>query len=142
MILLFENYSLTWRIKNLYNLVLLHFIDVCEMGLFLICCEYLFLLLDYNSLGFPGGSDGKESACNVVWSLDQENPLEKRMATHSSILTWKIPQTQTIIYGVAKSWTRLSDWMFVCIFMPETSIEEVLFFLISAFASKSSKIFS
>ena len=26
-----------------------------------------------------------------VWSLGQENPLEKEMATHSSILAWKIP---------------------------------------------------
>ena len=29
-----------------------------------------------------------------VWSLDQEDPLEKRMATHSSILTWRIPWTK------------------------------------------------
>ena len=26
-----------------------------------------------------------------VWSLDQEDPLEKEMATHSSTLAWKIP---------------------------------------------------
>ena len=26
-------------------------------------------------------------------SLDQEDPLEKGMATHSSILAWRIPQT-------------------------------------------------
>ena len=25
-----------------------------------------------------------------VWSLDQEDPLEKEMATHSSILAWEI----------------------------------------------------
>ena len=40
--------------------------------------------------GFPGGSDGKESACNVedpeVRSLGWEDPLEKGMATHTSIL--------------------------------------------------------
>ena len=43
--------------------------------------------------GFPGGSAGKESACNVGdlglipgW----EDPLEKEMATHSSILAWRI----------------------------------------------------
>ena len=29
-----------------------------------------------------------------AWSLAQEEPLEKRMATHSSILTWKIPWTE------------------------------------------------
>ena len=28
-----------------------------------------------------------------VQSLGQENPLEKRMATHSSILAWRIPWT-------------------------------------------------
>ena len=26
-----------------------------------------------------------------VWSLDGEDPLEEAMATHSSILAWKIP---------------------------------------------------
>ena len=39
------------------------------------------------------GSDGKESACNVgdlglIPGL--EDPLEKEMATHPSILAWKI----------------------------------------------------
>ena len=29
-----------------------------------------------------------------VWSLGQEDPLEKRMATHSSILAWRIPWTE------------------------------------------------
>ena len=48
-------------------------------------------------LFFPGGSDGKESTCNAeiqVQSLDQEDPLEKGMATHSSILAWDIPWTE------------------------------------------------
>ena len=43
--------------------------------------------------GFPGGSNGKESAGNggdPVRSLGQEDPLEKGMATHSSILAWRI----------------------------------------------------
>ena len=46
---------------------------------------------------FPGGSDGKESAYNVetwVWSLGPEVPLEKGMATHSSILAWRILWTE------------------------------------------------
>ena len=41
------------------------------------------------NIGDPGGSDDKESACSVgdpVWSLSQEDNLEKEMATHSSIL--------------------------------------------------------
>ena len=29
-----------------------------------------------------------------VWSLGQEDPLEKGMATHSSILAWEIPWTE------------------------------------------------
>jgi len=39
--------------------------------------------------GFPGGSDSKEPACNVGdpgSSLDWEDPLEKGLATHCSIL--------------------------------------------------------
>ena len=30
----------------------------------------------------------------LVWSLDWEDVMEKRMATHSSILAWRIPQTE------------------------------------------------
>ena len=40
--------------------------------------------------GFPGGSDGKESACNEG-DMGWEDPLEKGVATHSSILAWRIP---------------------------------------------------
>ena len=29
-----------------------------------------------------------------VWSLGQKDPLEKDLATHSSILAWKIPWTE------------------------------------------------
>ena len=39
---------------------------------------------------FPGGSDGKASAYNTG-DLGWEELLEKEMATHSSILAWKIP---------------------------------------------------
>ena len=31
-----------------------------------------------------------------VWSLGQEDPLEKGMATHSSILAWRIPRTEEL----------------------------------------------
>ena len=43
------------------------------------------------------GADGKESACNagdLVQSLSREDPLEKGMATHSSILAQEIPWTE------------------------------------------------
>ena len=46
----------------------------------------------------PGGSDGKEPACNVGDGsgrpLGQEDPLEEGMATHSSILAWRISWTE------------------------------------------------
>ena len=29
-----------------------------------------------------------------VWSMGQEDPLEKEMATHSNILAWRIPCTE------------------------------------------------
>ena len=51
----------------------------------------------YLHMGFPGSSDDKESACNagdMSLILGQEDPLEKGMATHFSILTWRIPWTE------------------------------------------------
>ena len=48
-----------------------------------------------------------------VQSLGWEDPLEEGMATHSSILAWRIPMDsgawQAVVHGVAKSQTRLSD---------------------------------
>ena len=48
--------------------------------------------------GSPGGSGSKESACNAgetwVRSLSRDDPLEKGMATHSSIPAWRIPRTE------------------------------------------------
>ena len=54
--------------------------------------EYSF---KYN--GFPGGSDGKEFACNVGdpgLIPRSGKSLEKGMATPSSILAWRIPCTE------------------------------------------------
>ena len=47
-------------------------------------------------MGFSCGSAGKESACNVgdLGSIPGwEDPLEKGIATRSSILAWIIPWT-------------------------------------------------
>ena len=48
-------------------------------------------------MGFLGGSDGKEPACNAR-DLDlipgSEKSPEKGMATHSNILAWRIPWTE------------------------------------------------
>ena len=52
----------------------------------------------YNTLGtFLVAQTIQRSACSqVTWvqSLGQEGPLEKAMATHSSILAWEIPCTK------------------------------------------------
>ena len=65
---------------------------------------------------FPRGSDGKESACkagDLGSILGQEDPLKQGMATHSSILAWRIPVDrgawQATVHGDAKSQTQLSD---------------------------------
>ena len=52
-------------------------------------------------MGFPGGSAGKEFACNVgdLGSIPGlEDPLQKGTASHSSSL-------DCIVHGVTKSWT-------------------------------------
>ena len=49
-----------------------------------------------------------------VGTLCWEDPLEKEMAAHSSILTWRIPWTGEPVglqsTGVTKSWTQLSNF--------------------------------
>ena len=55
--------------------------------------EQLSLSLHFQ-LGFPHRSVSKESACSAgdPGSIPgQEDPLEKEMATHPSILAWRIP---------------------------------------------------
>ena len=48
-------------------------------------------------VGFLGGSAVKNPPAmqeTWVWPLGQEDPLEKEIATHSSILAWEIPWTE------------------------------------------------
>ena len=60
-------------------------------------------------MDFPGGSDDKESACNAgeTWVRSQggEDPLEKGMATHSSILAWTMDREaqQATVHGDKES---------------------------------------
>ena len=70
-------------------------------------------------MDFPGGSDGK-SICLQCGrpGFDPwvgKSPLEKEMATHSSILAWKIPWTDrgawcATVHGIAKSRTWVSNF--------------------------------
>ena len=66
------------------------------------------------SEGSPCGSVVKNPPAKQevqVGSLGQEDPLEEVMATHSSVLAWRIPWTEEPrglwVHGVAKSQTWL-----------------------------------
>ena len=51
-----------------------------------------------------------------VWSLGWEDPLEKKMATHSRILAWRIPWTEKpggLQSMESQSWTQLSNFTFL-----------------------------
>ena len=67
-------------------------------------------------MGFPDSSVDKESGeilyqDTLVQSLGWEDPLEKGMTTHFSILPWEIPwiSWQAIVHEVATSQTGLSN---------------------------------
>ena len=42
-----------------------------------------------------------------VQPLGQEDPLEKGIATHSTILAQRIPWTEEPVHKIAKNWTQL-----------------------------------
>ena len=53
------------------------------------------------------------SAMQEIWvpSMDQDDPLEKGMATHSSILAWEIPWAEnpgSTVHGITESDTNES----------------------------------
>ena len=94
---------------NVPAMVTGHYIETCIV----IPSFLLFAVQSSKSLNFwlyidntiyryrlPWWLNGKETACNAgeemqqelwVWSLGQEDPLERGMATHASILAWEIP---------------------------------------------------
>ena len=71
-------------------------------------------------LTFPGGSVVKNPPAmqeKWIWSLGWEDPLEKEMATHSSILAWEVPWTEELCglqsvgsQRVRRGWSDLA-WM-------------------------------
>ena len=82
-----------------YNVVLVSRVQrsdsvMCVHICILFSCSVPIQVIKEYWVDFPGGSDGKESAYNVgdPGSIPGgEDPLEKEMATHSSILAWRIP---------------------------------------------------
>ena len=79
------------------------------MPVTLLChlCHVHLLLIHHLPSSPSGFSDGQKVKNPLamqetqVPSLGQEDPLEKEMATHSSIVTWKIPGKQSILSGYA-----------------------------------------
>ena len=76
--------------------ILLHWPFKCFSEVLLL--TIFFLHTDYTDWDFPGGASGKESACQCrrhkrreFYPWGEEDPLEKGMATPSSILAWRIP---------------------------------------------------
>ena len=75
---------------------------------------YIYILLFWASLTAQMVKNPPAMQETRVQSLSQEDPLEEGMATHSSILAWRIPWTEETgglhtIRGATKSWTRRSD---------------------------------
>ena len=68
--------------------------------------------------GFPGSSDGKESACNAGDSGSipgsRRSPREG-IATHSSILAWKIPWTEEPGGLQSMGLQRVGDYIYIYI---------------------------
>ena len=76
-----------------------------------------FSICSHRKLGFPSDASGKEPSRQFrthetqIWSLGQEYPLEEGVATHSSILAWKIPWTEKpgVLWSIG--WQRVrQDW--------------------------------
>ena len=57
-------------------------------------CELLYFIVPRNSLVAQVVKNLSAMQETWVQSLDQEDPLKKRMAVHSSILAWRIPWTE------------------------------------------------
>ena len=100
-------FKMTHLEMSLENMERLAFILECFLLLFTINKNItqirilLLLLFLSNSIrDFPGDSVVRNSPANagdardLGWIPGLEDPLEKEMATHSSILAWKIPWTE------------------------------------------------
>ena len=71
--------------------------------------------VDHSDDGLEAQSVKNSPAVQETWiqSLGWEDPLEKEMATHSSILAWRIPKNRgawwATVHGVTKNQIRLSN---------------------------------
>ena len=90
---LVETNFIVSKMTNLYSFISGISICIATIKELWIIEDHKHIILPYT--GFPGSSVSEESAHSTqVWSLGREDPLEKEMATHSSILAWKISWTE------------------------------------------------
>ena len=87
--------------------------------------------------GFPGGSDGKELP--TIWEtwvrpLGWEDSLVESMATHSSILAWRIPMDRgswwATIHGVAKKVSDTTEWPSTSTYTHTTCMDVIYMYII------------
>ena len=87
-------FVLSISFPSIHSLGYLHF----RMGLPISTQNKTAEILFRIECGFPWWLSGKESACQCRTpgpdSVGQEDPLEEKMATHSSIHAWEIPGTE------------------------------------------------
>ena len=93
---------------SLYSAILQEF---CGRGCTICFCLKIFIFYLSSKLVFPGGSDGKASACNVgdpgsIPGL--ERSLEKEMATHSVLLPGKFHGLRSLV-GYSPQGRKESD---------------------------------
>ena len=117
--------SLRWLLLTVWVVLSHFFVHVCSLHLYQ--WSYILLLLkilncvtdisrwliEISFLVMPNCDD--KHLASSKWSLGQEDPLEKEMATHSSTLAWKIPWMEEpggLQSMMPQSRTWLSDFTF------------------------------
>ena len=55
---------------------------------------YIWTIIQRENAGPAPATESKEFICNAGAAFPQKDPLEKVMATHSTILAWRIPWTE------------------------------------------------
>ena len=86
-----------------------HYLEnqICDMWDYLSLCNIAGILGDWEVKYLPA------KAVDMGLSLGWEDPLEKEMATHFSILACEIPWTEEpTVHGVTKSWTTNSNILY------------------------------
>ena len=111
---IFPNFSSNFFVCFTFS-SLIHLTNFCL--LFWLNEKFYYFYVAFSSLatGFPGGSAVKNPSAiqeRRPRSLGWEDPLEKEMATHSSVFAWRIPWTEKpgglLFLGLQKSWMWLS----------------------------------